>query len=283
MYGLLSSAPLGPRSDVDVGVAQLMKDIKREIVVVNGTRYIVATQFDSLYKDLAQLLTQVQPDLANTRALDHRVQRILRACSRTVSGYDSYRIMVALMENCTPRCMVTPGMMDNSPIMIETEQASMTIISVNIFKLVTEVIDGSVVTMLAVRLDLTEQISFQDWTSTRWLRLEPLDKVQDSLSLISKFRDNFKALVEDEDGYTSDAELRGKLASMVDKLDDVILRSTSTVRRLVKEEYTRGASEANHVASKGDNPQPLPVEAASNPVTLASAPKTIASYFRRIN
>lgn len=278
-------APLGPRSDVDVGVAQLMKDIKREIVVVDGMRFIVATQFDALYKKLADVLTKVDPDLANTRALDHRVQRILRACSRTVSGYDSYHIMVALMQNCTPRCLVTPGMMENCPIIIESAPESLTITSVNIFKLVTEITDGSVVTVLAVRLDLTELISFQDWASTRWLKLEPLDKVQDSLSLLSKFRDNFKALVEDDQTYTDVEDLKHMLAETVAKLDSAIVLSTNAVRRLAKEEYTRGASEARQSGSKGVG-RPVAAQSKENASTSerpAVEPKGLSAFFRRLN
>lgn len=219
-----------------------MKDIKREIVIVDNRRFIAAADYDALYARLSDLLTAANSALSgDTRALDHRVQRLLRACSRTVTGFDSYEILAALMEKCEQRCLVTPGMMDNCPIRITSSEQALTINSVNVFKLVAEVADGSVVTVLALRLELTEVLSVNDWSSTRWMTLEPYDKVEDALGPFARAIENYKALIESL--QLEDPEQIERMSRLKQEFEEAMTQSTAAIRRLTKEESIKGRLE----------------------------------------
>jgi len=247
--GLLAGCiQLQPRSDPDVASSQLMKDIRRETVQVNGTTFVGATNFEALYSALEEILVSHDPELSGT-PLEHKVQRILRGCSRTVSGYDTFDVVSALMARmCNPNALVTPAMMNNSPIRIEFEQGStmLTLISVNVFKISRELNDGTLATVVVIKTEVTEQIDLGTWSTVRWMSMKPLDKAEECLSSILLFRDRtLDALVEKTS--RTDEQFNKALFEVIEQvrssLDLAIDQSIKAIKNLAQTEYQRGSQD----------------------------------------
>mmetsp|Transcript_14934 Transcript_14934/g.18464 ORF Transcript_14934/g.18464 Transcript_14934/m.18464 type:complete len:516 (+) Transcript_14934:153-1700(+) len=280
--------PLGPKADIDVVFSQLMKDIKRETIIINNERFIAATRFDELYQKLANIIESQDEELAGTRALDHRVQRILRACSRTVFGYDSYEVVSSLISpTVNPKALVTPGMMDQSPITIETSDTCITINAENVFKVNRELNDGSVATILALRVTVTETITFKSWESTRWLSMKPCDKVEDSLGAFVKFRDDFLDQLAQECGKDQKLTLEF-IASAREALGKALNVTTAAVKRMTHEEFLRGKQAAFSNGSSAnsrsyDNSRPATVRTDSDNADIKETEESPRWSFLKMN
>uniref|UniRef100_A0A7S2WML3 Uncharacterized protein n=1 Tax=Mucochytrium quahogii TaxID=96639 RepID=A0A7S2WML3_9STRA len=246
--------PLGPREDPDVAFNQLMKDIKRETVLVNEIEYSGAASFDKLYVALEDIVRAHNPDETGVR-LENRVQRILRGCNRTVSGYDSYEIVSSLMGKAeSPKALVTPAMMDNSPIRMVTEDDSVLVVSsVNVYKVSRELEDGSLATVVMFKTELTERIELDSWHSVRWMSLKPFDKAEECMNPIVLFRDRtFASLLKQTSSseMSSEAEkesIKAILALFMEaktSLDRAIEQSIKSVKHTASTEYQRGRQDA---------------------------------------
>ena len=183
------SMQLHPRRDPDVLSDQLIKDIKRETIDINGKTFIGARNFDSLYTAIENIFLEYDPKLTGT-PLEHKVQRILRGCSRTVSGYDAYDVVSGLFADAvSPKALVTPAMMSNSPISICFESNFLTLTSVNVFKASRELEDGSLIPVVIIKTEVVEQVQLDNWQTVRWMNLYPLDKVVECMNPIYLCRD----------------------------------------------------------------------------------------------
>ena len=90
---LLAAIPLGPKRDTDVLHRQILKDLQRESFVVNGVRFGP----DNFSKCIDAIEQALKPTVTTARALEHRLQRVMRSCSRTISGFDSYNTLSQLL------------------------------------------------------------------------------------------------------------------------------------------------------------------------------------------
>merc|ERR1712176_677471 len=144
--------------------------------------------------------------------------------------------------------------MDQSPITVETSETCITINAVNVFKINRELDDGSVATVLALRITVTELITFKPWESTRWLSMKPCDKFEDSLAAFVRFRDDFLYRVTQISNENEEAT--SEFISEARKaLNDALQVSTATIRRIAHEEYLKGKQESNE--RKGVRPPGL--------------------------
>jgi len=240
---------LKPRQDPDVASSQLMKDIRRETVEVNGELFEGATRYEALFSALENIVLAHSPGLSGN-PLELKVERILRGCSRTVSGFDAYEIVAALMQEVKgPKALVTPAMMNNSPIRIELcdNDTRLTLSSVNVFKVSRELPDGSLATVVVFRTEVTEQIELDTWTTVRWMSLKPLDKAEECLNPVLLFRDRTLASLLEHTSKTDERFnkiLFDFTTRMRESLDLAIEQTIRSVKQLAEAEYHRGAQDA---------------------------------------
>lgn len=249
--------PLAGRNDPDVAFMQLLKDIKRESVCVNDHTYMGASSFDALYSALERLLTEHDPALKGI-SLEHKVQRLLRSCSRTVSGYDSFEIVSALFSGTD--AMVTPAMMDNSPIRVQsdTRDGLVTVSSTNVFKISHQLQDGGLATVVVLKTEISEQIELDAWHTVRWMSLKPLDRAEECVNSIMLFRERtLDALLKTqmraapgssnahpEEASPSSLEHNKRVLEVLTEarsaLDLALAQSIKAIRELTHAEYLRG-------------------------------------------
>jgi len=255
--------PLDRRSDPDVKFTQLLKDIKREAVTVSGKEYMCATEFDALYNDLERRLIEFC-DLEGLE-LEHKVQRIIRGCSRTVSGYDSYEIVLAMFTKAQG-AIITPGMNDNSCIKIAFDDDRVTISSVNIYKLNRELDTGTLSTVLLLKTEITEEMNLETWETVRWMSVSPLDRLQECLNPVIKFKERMLAsLLRRVSALTHNSAAEGVelLAEIRASLEGAISQTKKNVAELAHSEYQRGMQDAISEVT------PAPLEQTRSAATLS--------------
>jgi hypothetical protein len=256
---LLGCTPLGPRNDPDVASAQLMKDIKRETVQVNEETFAGASGFDALYNALESIVLSHSPGLEGL-ALEHKVQRLLRGCSRTVSGYDAYDVVSAVMAGAgQPKALVTPAMMSNSPIRIEHRKGAplLTVSSVNVFKVSRELEDGSLATVVVFKTEVTEQFDLATWSTVRWISLKPLDAAEECANPMVLFRDRTLVALMERAAQADKAQRLAFFdlcAETKQHLDLAIEQTVRAIKNFAESEYTRGFEDA--LARRADVVEP---------------------------
>ncbi|GBG24520.1 Hypothetical Protein FCC1311_007392 [Hondaea fermentalgiana] len=293
--------PLAARSDPDVAFMQLLKDIKRESVSVNEELFVGASAFDSLYSALELLLIEHDAELHGI-GLEHKVQRLLRSCSRTVSGYDAFEIVSALFGHTD--AMVTPAMMDNSPIRVQSDvrDGLITVSSTNVFKLSQQLHDGGLATALVLKTEISEQIEVSTWQTVRWMRMNPLDRAEECLNPIALFRERtLDALLKTQirspspnsagaaSSTSSSSSHEGSTAWEHNKrvlevlsearsaLDLAISQSTKAIRELTHAEYLRGRQDGLECRTQRMSSEESSVfSAANDPSGRARSPSPIA-------
>jgi len=243
--------PLRPRDDPDIELCQLMKDMKRETFFVQGEKIVGATEFGVFYAKLEEIIKSSVQDISETM-LEHQVNRLLRACSRTVSGFDAYQVVQALMGRSeAPKALVTPGMMDNSPIHINLEEKSVLMISsINVFKVSKELTNGSLDTVIMFRTEVTERVELDTWHMMRWISLKPFDRVRECLNHVEIMQEklytaiNSEAFASDADPALKKQRLLDFASALKDSLQLAVDSSIKAIRELAHSEYQRGREDA---------------------------------------
>ena len=130
----LRKIPIPPQDVVDT--AQAFRDAIREDVVLNGVRFVGDHRMEAYVAAIKRIVSKFTPD--RHRCLEIS-DRILKSCSRTATGADSYFALEKLFGASNKNLLIKPRDEDPPPldvkIGLEHDKLKCRIVTVNLFGL----------------------------------------------------------------------------------------------------------------------------------------------------